>query len=174
MTTTDMVSADGGAVTPAEPKLPAGLGGGVTPVVDNGASREMAKPAGGSVPANLSAFSILDLIRFEMNELNTQLTQLGEALVPMAQTADSIDAVVTNLDEISKIYEAPAATRSATDAASAVGSHMAEMCTIVQDHALQAQILNAQAFIALQAMLVVQDNQRAQGAGPRLLASAGR
>jgi uncharacterized phage infection (PIP) family protein YhgE len=154
-------SSNGGAVTPAT------RGGAVAPTMPN-------LPAPAGVPTNLSAFSILDLIRAEMNELNTQLTHLGEALVPMAQTADSIDAVVTNLDELSKIYEAPAATRSATDAASAVGAHMADMCMAVQDHALQAQILNAQAFIALQAMLVVQDNQRAQGAGPRLLASAGR
>lgn len=182
----DLVPATAGAVTPvggssavvkpavpAAPKLPASVGGGNVPAPNNSASREIAKPAGGNVPTSLSAISVLDMIRSEMTQLNTELARLGEQLVPLNKTAEAIDAVVSNVDEISKLYEAPLMTRSATDAASAVAAHMADMVDIVRQHALQVQMSNAQAFLALNVMINVQDSQRAQGAGPRLLASAG-
>lgn len=137
--------------------------------------RGIAPPAGGgNVPANLSVFSVLDLIGQEMAMLNTELAALGEQLVPLDKTAEVIDMVVTNVDERSKLYEAPLATRQATDAASAVAAQMADMSVAVREHTYLAQELNAAAFVALQTMRDVQDSQRSMGAGSRLLRTAGR
>jgi hypothetical protein len=106
--------------------------------------------------------------------LNTQLAQLGERLIPLEKTAEAIDAVVTNVDQRSQVYQAPAATRSATDAASQVGADMSDTASQARDAAFRAQALNAAAFLGLTAMRETQDRQRASGAGPRLLRDAGR
>jgi len=157
----------GGAVVPAPSRLPVG------PVAGGGASRAIAKSARGNVPTNLAAYSVLDAIGKEMADLNTQLQQLGELLEPLEQTANVIDQVVTNVDERSQLYQAPATTRAATDAASGVGQQMLDMARQARDHAYRAQELNAAAFLALGAMRDVQERERAMGAGPRLLRTAG-
>lgn len=174
MDTAVVPAANRGAVVPAPSRLPASLGGGTVARAGNSASREMAKPAGGNVPTNLSVFSVLDMLDQQMHHLNTMLAQLGEQLVPLDKTVVAIDANATNVDEVCERYQAPAVTRSATDAASAVGAHMSEMSMQARAHAYRTQELNAMAFLALQAMREVQERQRAMGAGPELLRPAGR
>jgi hypothetical protein len=160
------------ATSPAHPATPA------TPPADTTAppaGQAVARPTGGQgVARNLSVFSVLDMIGQEMAALNADLALLGEALVPLDKTAEAIDMVVTNVDERSQLYEAPLATREATDAASAVASQMADMSVAVRQHTYTTQELNAAAFVALQTMRDVQDSQRAMGAGSRLLRDAGR
>jgi len=133
-----------------------------------------ARPLARQVPASQAAFSVLDLIGLEMANLNTDLATLGEQLIPLSKTADALDALVSNLDEVSNLYQAPTATLVATDAASAVASHTADLVVAVHEHSVLVQALNAAAFQALATMRDVQDAERATGAGPALLRDAGR
>jgi hypothetical protein len=131
------------------------------------------RTTGRNLPANLSVFSILDLIGQEMALLNADLTRLGEQLVPLDQTGEKIDIAVTYIDWISSEHQAPLATRQATDAASRTAAHMADMSVVVRKLAYGAQEANAAAFVALQGMRDVQDSQRHMGADPQLLRPAG-
>lgn len=168
----------GGAPTPArpDPAKPGAINLGTqgTPRAGNAVSREHARPAGGAVALNLAAHSNLDDIMAEMALLNGELQILNDALGVLRSSSVALDAIITNMDELGKLYEAPATTRSALDADSAVATAIDDMVGVAQEHGHNAQVLNAQAFLALRAVIQVQENQRAMGAGPRLLASAGR
>jgi hypothetical protein len=156
---------------------PAPTGGNVpTPATGagNAVSREVQRPAGGAVATNLSAHSWLDEIRQEMTLLNDELGALNEALGVLKKSSEALDAIITNVDELGNLYEAPATTRSALNADSAVATLIDNLVAAALQHGHQARVLNAQGFLALRVVNQVQDNQRAMGAGPRLLASAGR
>jgi hypothetical protein len=154
--------------------LPATLGGGITPFAGNGASREAVRPAGGAVAQNLARWSWLDELDQELRRLNDDLTRIGDRLDMLARSAEVLDQLVTNIDDLSKFYEAPAATRSATDAADTVASLIVELVRTTRGHAHTTQVCNAKAFLGLRVMNEAQDSQRNMGAGPRLLQTAGR
>jgi hypothetical protein len=136
--------------------------------------RAVMRRSGQALAANLSVFSVLDLIGQEMAALNTELADTSDQLDRLDRTAESIDIHVTNVDERSALYEAPLATRQASDAASGVAARMADLSMQVREHAYRVQMLNAVAFVALRTMREVQDSQRGIGAGSRLLRNAGR
>jgi len=175
---TDLAPSTGGAVAP----LPAGgaptpytVPGAVVPSsAGNAVSREHERPAGGAVALNLAAHSWLDEIRQEMALLNGELQILNDGLATLKSSSAALDAIITNVDELGKLFEAPATTRSALDADSRVATAIDDMVDQAQQHGHNAQVLNAQGFLGLGVVVKVQDNQRAMGAGPRLLASAGR
>lgn len=152
-----------GAPVPARPVRSAG----------NAVSREMSRPAGGSVAMNLAAHSYLDEIAAEMTALNGDLEVFNEGLGALKKLAESLDMILTNVDELSLLFGAPATTRSAADAASTVSTLIDDTVLEIQEMGHGVQVLNAQAFLALRAVLNVQDSQRAAGAGPQLLATAG-
>lgn len=161
------------AVPAPAPQLPATIGT-TNPVAGNGVTREMGKPAGGAVPANLSRESWLDLISRQMHELNNDLTRIGAQLDVLQKTADALDLTITNMEELGKRVEAPQPTRSALDADSMVSSLISDVVRQTTDHAFRTQTYNAHAFLALGRMRDVQDHQRGMGAGPKLLNTAGR
>jgi hypothetical protein len=167
-TTAGAVQPAGGAPAPAPLPVPA------TPSAGNAASREMTRPAGGNVPLNLAAHSYLDEIKLEMALLNGELQILNDGLAVLKSSSTALDAIIANMDELGKLYEAPATTRSALDADSTVAALIDDMVGTAQQHGHHAQVLNAQGFLGLKVVAGVQDNQRRMGAGPRLLASAGR
>lgn len=173
MTSTDLApTGPGTGLVPARGAVDLGTQG--TPRAGNAVSREHARPAGGAVALNLAAHSNLDEIIFEMTALNGELQILNDALAVLKSSSTALDAIIANMDELGKLYEAPATTRSALDADSTVAAAIDEMVGEAMQHGHNAQVLNAQAFLALRAVIQVQENQRAMGAGPRLLASAGR
>lgn len=190
MTTTDLEQRPsstglvpaGGAPTPARIPTPAPAQPGAINLgtqgthrrPSNAVSREHARPAGGAVALNLAAYSNLDEIMQEMALLNGELQILNDGLAVLKASSVALDAIIVNMDELGKLYEAPATTRSALDADSTVATLIDEMVSEAQQHGYQAQVLNANAFLALRAVIQVQENQRAMGAGPRLLATAGR
>jgi hypothetical protein len=145
--------APGGAVVPATNRLPV--------------------PARG-VPTNLAAESWLDMIMSEMRLLNADLDRIREGLDILGQVSESLDATITNVDELGKFYEAPAATRAALDADGMVTSMIDDLVVVAYQHCYSAQSYNATAFTGLRGMADVQDRQRGRGAGPRLMATAGR
>jgi hypothetical protein len=159
----------GGAPTPAAPGTDL-----AQPAAGNAVSREFARPAGGNVALNLAAHSWLDEILKEMALLNGELQILNDGLATLRASSAALDAIITNMDELGKLFEAPATTRSALDADSTVAAAIDNMVDQAQRHGHNAQVLNAQGFLGLQTVAKVQDNERAMGAGPRLLASAGR
>jgi len=175
----EVVPAGGGTVAPANPGgavvpvLPQHLGG-VQPYAGNAVSREHGRRGGGNVPMNLAAHSNLDEIVMEMTLLNGELTILNATLAELKALSEALDAIIANMDELGKLYEAPATTRSALDADSTVAALIDELTALTQRHGHAAQVFNAEGFIALTTVRNVQDNERAMGAGPRLLASAGR
>lgn len=165
--TNEVVPAGGGAVAP-------GTSGAVVPHAGGAVSHEPGRRGGGNVPMNLAAHSNLDEIIQEMTLLNGELTVLNAALAELKALSISLDANISNVDELSKLYEAPAATRSALDADSIVATLIDELVGVSQQHGHAAQVLNAQGFLALKAIRQVQEHERGMGSGPRLLASAGR
>jgi hypothetical protein len=182
---TDIVPAGGTAVAPAggggalvpatSPNLPTHLnGGGGRPSAGNAVSREDRRRGGGAVQMNLADYSNLDEILFHLTQLNTEIGHLLDKLVPLKKGSEALEAIIANVDELSKHYEAPATTRSATDADSTICMIIDDMVADSQRHGFNALKLNAAAFAALQAVAAIQESLRAQGAGPRLLATAGR
>lgn len=175
----EVVPAGGGAVAPATPGsavapvLPKHLGG-VQPYAGNAVSREDGRRGGGNVPMNLADHSNLDEIIMEMTLLNGELTILNATLADLKALSVALDAIISNVDELGKLYEAPATTRSALDADSTVAALIDELAGLTQRHGHAAQVFNAEGFLALKAVRQVQENERAMGAGPRLLATAGR
>lgn len=165
----EVVPATGGApVVPALANRPQPAGG------QPHTSDAVARRPGANVPMNLSAHSNLDEIMAEMTLLNDELSIANEGLAVLRKLSTSLDAIIANVDELGKLYEAPAATRSALDADSTVAALIDDLAGQAQRHGHATQVFNAEGFLALRTMRDVQDNQRAMGAGPRLLASAGR
>lgn len=168
----------GGAISPlagaspAPPANPAGPPAGPVPMMSAPAGR--GPRTGGAGPANLSATSWLDQINHQMFLLNQDMTRIGEKLQVLQFSADQAEDSVTNVDELSKLYEAPVATREATDATSMVASLITDMVAEALVHAHNTQACNANGKLGLSTVNAVQESQRAIGAGPRLLASAGR
>lgn len=168
-----VVHPNGNAVRPAAPHLPDHLGG-ANPTAGNSASREVAKPAGAAVVRNLSRASWLDLLNRQMFLLNQDLDRIGAQLDSFAKIAETLDATISNMEELGKLYEAPEATRSALDADATVSSLIVDLVRRAGMLAHQTQEYNAQGFIGLRTMNSAQESQRAQGAGPKLLQTAGR
>jgi hypothetical protein len=177
-TSTDLAPSTGSALAPLPAggaPTPAAPGTGVAPATaGNAVQREHGRPAGGAVALNLAAHSWLDEITNEMTLLNGELQILNDGLATLKASSAALDAIITNVDELGKLFEAPATTRSALDADSRVATAIDDMVDAAQQHGHNAQVLNAQGFLGLQTVRKVQDNERAMGAGPRLLASAGR
>jgi hypothetical protein len=163
MTTTDL--------RPAQGRAGGGPGASVARQAPGSAVQRRAAAPG---PASLAAHSNLDQLDQLMTLLNGDLELLNKLLAPLKAIAESMDKNLDNFDEYSKHFEAPAATRAATDAASAVAAEIVDLVGEAQQSSLDVQTLNAAAFLALRPMRDVQDNQRMRGAGPNLLRTAGR
>lgn len=164
-----------GAVAPATgtPRLPDHLGG-AAPAAGNGASREMARPAGGAVARNLSRASWLDLLNQLMAQFHQDMERIRTLLAGLGKTSDTLDLVVANMEELGKLYEAPEATRSALDADAIVCALIADLVRLAGTQAAQVQDYNTAGTAGLRTMNNVQEHQRGMGAGPRLLQTAGR
>lgn len=165
---TDLAPAAGASRAPVSTGGPAGQ---VPLMADAPATRRSSRGPGS---ANQAATSWLDLINKEMAELNTELTELGELLLLLGKTSSTLQQLVDNIDELGKLYEAPLATRTAADAASMVASLIGDMAQQARIHAYNTQACNANGKLGLRVVGDVQDSQRAIGAGPKLLATAGR
>lgn len=139
-----------------------------------GPSQELARPGRSAVAQNLSRTSWLDLLNQRLRELDGTLEAIGDVLHTLGQAADALDGVISNVDELSKHYEAPAATRAATDADSMICALIANLVRETQRLAFDTRMFNAQSFQGLAVMRDVQDSQRTMGAGPRLLQTANR
>jgi len=161
---TDVVPAGGGSSAPAtrpgRPNAPAVAGPG--------------RRAPAPLRVDLSAESVLDVIAGMIAALHADLQHLTDQLGILGKTSESLDMTIGVVDERCQQYEAPAITRGATDAASLVSKDLADLVAEAGGHAYAAQVWNAQAAAGLGTVLQVQDRQRRMGAGPRLLASAGR
>lgn len=176
-------SEGGGAVTPAQPaqpaqpatNLPAQLtDNGGQPFSGNSGSREIQKPAGTAVAYSLAAYSNLDELCTQMTLLNGELGMLLDQMLTLKKLSESLEQVITNVDELAEHYEATAMTRSAADADSTICVLIDDLVDNAQQRGFEALRLNALAYEGLNAMRVSQDRMRAQGAGPRLMATAGR
>jgi hypothetical protein len=165
---TDVVpSTSAGAVAPAA------TAGAVAPAVA-GPPVPQIQATGGQVQASLAAESVLDMIRAGLDQLVVEVAHLSEGLGPLQQTADALDLNVINVDELGRLYGAPAATRDANDQASQVATQMADLVGMTRSQAEAVFTMAHQARQDLTGVINIQHAQRVIGAGPRLLASAGR
>lgn len=166
----------GGSVTPAGPATnpPAQPTGNRRPAAGNSASREIQRRPGAAIAYNLAAYSNLDEICTNMTLLNRELGVFLDTLAVLRQSSTALDATITNVDELAQFYEATSMTRSAINADSTVCMIIDDLVEIAQDRGFTALQLNALGYDALARMRASQEALRAQGAGPRLLATAGR
>lgn len=164
--TTALEPARGGAVTPAQP-------GPAANAVQPHTPPATPQPRRGGAP-NLAAHSNLDEINALMVRVSLVLSRIADKMPVLAKTTESLDAVLDNVAALAELYEAPLATRDASDAAGTVAALVMDLVNQVGQLVQNAQLLNAQAFINQGAVVKVQDRQRAIGAGPRITASAGR
>lgn len=141
------------------------------PSAGNAVSREVAKPPGKAVAMNLGVESVLDSLRHDMTVLAQELQISEEAQQVIDKTARVLDSVIVNVDEISK-DRAPATTRSALDAGTTVVNLITELTRQLREFARLAADMNQQAYLSLNRMVDIQNNQRRMGAGPDLLARA--
>lgn len=167
----------GGAVVPSTGQpanLPQHLSGSDgRPAAGNSASREINRRGSAPVAYSLADFSNLDEICMHMTLLNQEIGFLLDLLAVLKKGSEALEDTIANVDELARHYEATVMTRSATDADSTICMIIDDLVGASQEHGFLALRLNAMGYEGLAAMRASQDRMRAQGAGPRLLASAG-
>jgi hypothetical protein len=127
---------------------------------------------GGGVATTSESYA--DLIMAEMTMLDQVLSRVAAEVQVLADTAGQLDETITRVDEEAGRVEAPTATIAATDAANTVGVMIVEFVADLAVRTASTQLLNHHAREGMKPTLAVQDRQRQIGAGPKLLATAGK
>jgi hypothetical protein len=166
----EMVPSGAATNTPAPPTTPVNPGA-VTPVPGGGRATQ-ARAAGPGTAISHVAHSWIDEMVLEMTQLGKELEALFELMEVLYKTANALSLTIDNVDELSKIYEAPTLTVQAVDADSVVASIIVDLATTAGSQVGTARGFNAAGLEGLRAMLAIQESQRAIGAGPKLLATA--
>lgn len=115
-----------------------------------------------------------DLIMHELGLLNDDLDRVGDKVTQLAGVAQEVDATLVRVDEESERVEAPTETVVATDAANHVGKLINDLVGDVGQHCRTTKLLTMTGQQAMRPALDIQDRQRSIGAGPKLLATAGK
>lgn len=103
----------------------------------------------------------LGAIMAQMGVVNAALWVLHGELADLKMLTLALDALVANVDELGKLYEAPAATRSALDADSAVAALIDDLAGTAQCYCNTALGLHGPGLLGLAALARVKEENYA-------------